>query len=150
MNNPRTGMLWELTGVSMTALLTCLWSPYPICHTLFLTVYHLPLVLFLMPAAVPCGHPLVTVSICWLLYLAYFPSSRHGEHAEEVPREESIVIDHYYDLWLSISQCGLRDERSKSSTLRCLHQELPVSKVWGLSLSPSFGDMKADGESALW
>lgn len=65
MNNPRTGMVEEPLGVSMIPLLTRLWSPYPVCRHhfffFFLTLYHVPFVLFLMPAAVPCGHSLVTV-----------------------------------------------------------------------------------------
>lgn len=64
MNNPRTGMVDELTGSqynspsdSPLVSLPCL----PHHFFFFLTLYHVPFVLFLIPAAVPCGHSLVTV-----------------------------------------------------------------------------------------
>lgn len=57
-------MVEELLGVSMIPLLTRLWSPYLFTYHFFfffLTLYHVPFVLFLILSCVPCGHSLVTV-----------------------------------------------------------------------------------------
>ena len=62
---PGQGCYKNSLGVSITPLLTRLWSPYPVCHTFFfLTLYHVPFVLFLHQLPYPVATP-------WSLFLFY-------------------------------------------------------------------------------